>query len=127
MLHIENSQVTSQPVDTIEGQPNTGTVFVKPLLRGDSMALLEVRMRAGVGSAIHAHSHESVLYVVSGKLKTVIGGETFVLGPGDVCRHPRGSDHRVEALADTLFIEVKSPPIEFHEVFSAAAAPGEPP
>jgi hypothetical protein len=50
MLHIENTQVPSQPVHTIEGQPNTGTVFVKPLIRGEDMALLEVRMRAGVAS-----------------------------------------------------------------------------
>lgn len=121
MLHTENSQVDSQPVTTIEGQPNTGTVFVKPLIRGDTMALIEVRMRAGVASSLHAHAHESVLYVVSGKLRTVIDKETFVLGPGDVCRHPGGATHRVEALEDTVFVEVKSPPIEFGQIFGSAA------
>lgn len=122
MLHIENSRIETQPVTTIEGQPNTGTVFVKPLLRGESMALLEVRMQKGVASSLHAHSHESVLYVVSGKLKTIVNKETFALGPGDVCRHPLGATHRVEALEDTVFVEVKSPPIEFGRVFGSAAA-----
>jgi quercetin dioxygenase-like cupin family protein len=122
MLHITNDQVVSQPVATIEGQPNTGTVFVKPLMRGDSMALLEVRMRAGVASSLHVHVHESLLYVVSGRLSTTINNETFILGPGDVCRHPRDANHRVEALEDTIFVEVKSPPIEFGQVFSSAAA-----
>ena len=125
MLHTENAQVDSQPVGAIEGQPNTGTFFVKPLMRGDSMALLEVRVQTGAASLIHTHSHESLVYVVSGRLKTIINNETFVLGPGDVCRHPRAVGHRVEALEDTLFVEVKSPPIELRQVFGLAAASDE--
>jgi quercetin dioxygenase-like cupin family protein len=127
MLHIENAQVDSQPVGTIEGQPNSGTFFIKPLMHGESMALLEVRVQAGVTSSIHTHSHESLIYVVSGRLKTVIDNETFVLGPGDVCRHPRAVGHRVEALEDSVFVEVKSPPIESRQVFGLAAASDEMP
>ena len=112
MLYVENDHVETQPVRTIEGRPNTGTVFVKPLMQGESMALLEVRMRAGVASSLHAHAHESLLYVVSGRLRTTVNNEIFVLGPGDVCRHPRDASHRVEALEDTVFVEVKSPAIE---------------
>ena len=122
MLHTENAQVESQVVGTIEGQPNTGTFFVKPLMQGDRMALLEIRVRAGVASRFHAHSHESLIYVVSGRLKTTVDNETFVLGPGDVCRHPCASSHRVEALEDTLFVEVKSPPIELRQIFGLAAS-----
>lgn len=122
MLYMENTQVPSQPVHIIEGQPNTGTVFVKPLMQGDTMALLEVRMKAGVSSSLHAHAHESMLYVVSGRLRTRVGNESFVLGPGDACRHPRAATHRVEALEDTVFVEVKSPPIAFGQVFGGAAA-----
>jgi quercetin dioxygenase-like cupin family protein len=122
MLHIENAQVDSQPVDTIEGERNTGTFFVKPLMRGESMALLEIRVRAGVASCTHTHSHESLIYVVSGRIKTVVNDETFVLGPGDVCRHPPAVGHRVEALEDTLFVEVKSPSIEVRQIFGLAAA-----
>jgi quercetin dioxygenase-like cupin family protein len=121
MLHTENAQVDSQPVHAIEGQPNTGTVFVKRLMDGESMTLLEVRMRAGVASSPHAHAHESVIYVVSGRLKTIVNNDAFVLGPGDVCRHPRDATHRVEALEDTVFVEVKSPPIDLDRVFGPAA------
>jgi quercetin dioxygenase-like cupin family protein len=125
MLHIENAQVDSQPVSTIEGQPNTGTFLVKPLMRGETMVLLEVRVRAGAASPIHTHSHESLIYVVSGRVKTTINNETFVLGPGDVCRHPRAVGHRVEALEDAVFVEVKSPPIELCQVFGPATGSGK--
>jgi quercetin dioxygenase-like cupin family protein len=127
MLHIENAQIDGQPVSVIEGQPNTGIFLVKALLGGENMALLEVRVRAGAASSMHAHSHESLIYVVSGRLKTVIDDETFILGPGDVCRHPCAVRHRVEALEDTTFVEVKSPPMELRQVFGIAAASGEVP
>ena len=126
MLHIENARVDSQSVGTIEGQANTGTFLIKPLMRGDSMALLEVSVKAGAASSIHAHSHESVIYVVSGRLKTTIGNETFVLGPGDVCRHPRAVGHLVEALEDTVFVEVKSPAIDSRQVFGEAPSSDKP-
>jgi len=127
MLHIENAQVDSRPFGTIEGQPNTGTFFVKPLMHGQNMALLEIRIRAGVSSPIHTHAHESLIYIVSGRLKTIINDETFVLGPGDVGRHPCDVGHRVEALEDTKFIEIKSPPIALDQVFGIAPASGDAP
>src|SRR5262245_48857449 len=109
MLYTENKAVSAHPTCSIEGQPSVGTFLVKPLMLGEQIALLEVHVQAGTASALHAHSHESLIYVVSGKLSTTIGGETFVLGAGDVCRHAASVIHRVEALEDTTFVEVKSP------------------
>ena len=103
MLHVENAHVAIQPVGSIEGQPSTGPFFVKSLMLGESMALLEVRVACGVASALHTHSHESLVYVVSGILSTTIGAETFVLAPGDVCRHPSGVSHVVKALQECGF------------------------
>jgi quercetin dioxygenase-like cupin family protein len=127
MLHTENAQVDTHAIDSIEGRQNTGTFLIKPLMHGDSMMLLEVRVRAGAGSPIHAHSHESLIYVVSGRLETTIDNKTFVLGPGDVCRHPSAVDHRVEALEDTVFIEAKSPPPDLHQIFGLATESGKAP
>lgn len=121
MLHARNDQIESQPTGMIEGQPNTGTFLIKALMHGDSMMLLEIRVRAGESSALHAHSHESLIYVVSGRLKTTIGKATFELGPGDACRHPPAVAHRVQALEDSVFVEIKSPPVEMTQVIGAAA------
>jgi quercetin dioxygenase-like cupin family protein len=112
MVYTENLRVPAHRTDSIEGQTGVGTFLVKPLMLGEHMALLEVRVQAGAASALHAHSHESLIYVVSGKLSTTIGSETFVLREGDACRHAASVAHRVEALEDTTFIEIKSPPLE---------------
>ena len=105
-------------VRSIEGASVTGDALqVKPLIAGDAMTLLEIRYAAGSGSPPHVHDHESVVYVVSGRIKTVIGPETHTLGPGDACRHPAGEPHGVEALEDSVIVEIKAPPPQLGELF----------
>jgi len=93
----------------IEGKPMGGLMTLKALLAGDSMTLLEVRLRSGAASVVHTHSHESLIYVVNGKLRVTIGAESHVLCPGDACRNAAGVPHAIEALEESLFVEVKSP------------------
>jgi quercetin dioxygenase-like cupin family protein len=121
MLHVKNARIASQAVASIEGRRSKGIFYVKQLIQSQQMALLEVRVGSGVASAPHAHSHESLSYVISGKLRTSIGDDAFELGPGDVCRHPSGVSHTVEALQDSVFVEVKSPPTLQH-VFEPVVA-----
>ena len=46
----------------------------------------------------HAHPHEQMGIMISGRLEFTIGGETRVLGPGDIWRIPGGVPHKVVAL-----------------------------
>jgi quercetin dioxygenase-like cupin family protein len=71
--------------------------------------MLEVHVKRGVFSQMHVHAHESFVYVVSGRLKTVIGEQVLELGRGDSCRYPQNVMHSVEALEDTVFLETKAP------------------
>lgn len=109
-----------QPIEVraIEGAEVYGEALqVKPLIAGDAMTLLEIHYKAGSGAAPHVHDHESVIYVVRGRIKTQIGSETHTLGAGDACRHPAGETHAVEALEDTVIVEIKSPPPHLGDLF----------
>ena len=33
----------------------------------------------------------------------------YILGPGDVCRHPKGVPHGVEGIEESIVVEIKSP------------------
>jgi quercetin dioxygenase-like cupin family protein len=110
MLTQPRSDAKAVRVSTLEGkQVYGGELLVKPIVLGDEMTLLEIHYAAGVGTPLHAHAHESIVYVVSGKLKGTMDGKEFIMGPGDVCRHPRGVLHGVEALEDSVIMECKSP------------------
>jgi quercetin dioxygenase-like cupin family protein len=38
-----------------------------------------------------------------------VGSDEYILGPGDVCRHPKGVPHGVEAVEASVVVEIKSP------------------
>ncbi len=110
VLGSRNAEVEAVRVSAVEGQPTYGgDLLVKPLMKGEEMTFLEIRYAPGVGAPLHTHSHESIAYVVSGRVKSTVGTEEFIMGPGDVCRHPRGVPHGLEALEESVVVEIKSP------------------
>ena len=109
MLIAKNQEVELLQLTTVEGHAFTGNVTMKVMIPGEKMNMLEIRYPAGSRSPTHAHRHESVCYVISGRIRGTIEGESVILGPGDACRHPEGVEHSVEALEDALILEIKSP------------------
>ena len=88
MLLSRNPDIEAVSVKAIEGETvYGGELMVKPMLKGDEMTILEIHYTPGVGVPMHKHTHESLVYVVKGKVKTNIEGENEqVLEPGDVAR-----------------------------------------
>jgi quercetin dioxygenase-like cupin family protein len=109
MLSNKSGDVASQPVKMIEGLDVRGEVELKPMMEGDRMILLEITYAAGSASPGHAHSHESLCYIVSGSAHITVGKEAFTVNAGDVCRHPEDVPHSIEAIEDTTVVEIKSP------------------
>ena len=109
LIVAKNKDVEPKAIKMIEGLPARGDVRMRPLMVGDQMIMLEIEYRKGAASPVHTHQHESVCYIVKGRATIVVGDETYTLGPGDTCRHPEGVSHGIEALEDTIVVEVKSP------------------
>ena len=101
MIKSRNADVEAVAVSAVEGKPMYGgDMLVKPLISGDEMMFLEIHYAAGVGAPLHTHAHELIAYVVKGKMKSTVGSEEFIMGPGDVCRHPEGVLHGLEAIEE---------------------------
>lgn len=109
-----------------EPVPNTGKFFngsdegevtvvatgtrLRTLLAGDNMVIVEALWPKGTVGTWHSHDdHESIGYMVRGRLKLTIGGETRIIEAGGTWLHPQGVEHQGEALEESLHIEVKSP------------------
>jgi quercetin dioxygenase-like cupin family protein len=119
VIASKNAGVRTVKVKAIEGKPMYGgDLLVKPLLKGDEMTFLEMHYTAGVGAPLHTHTHESVAYVVKGKVKSTVGSQEFILGPGDVCRHPKGVPHSIEAIEASVVVEIKSPAPDISTFFA---------
>jgi quercetin dioxygenase-like cupin family protein len=104
-------QLPTVRMGALEGRASAGQVDLKPLLVGKDMLMVEIFEKAGVRVPEHSHDdHESVVYLIKGRMKLVIGGEEFVAKAGDAWIHPKGVPHWSETLEDCLAIEIKSPP-----------------
>ncbi len=95
----------------VGGVPLEGQVDLWVLLTGERLQMVELHIGKGFFHPLHGHpEHESIGYVISGKLRMRIGEEEHTLGPGDAWHHGVGVAHWTRALEDTRAVEIHGPP-----------------
>ena len=77
------------------------------LVTGEQIEVGLLRFKAGEGAKEHAHPHEQVLIVLTGRVRMKIGGETYELGPREVAHMPPNVPHSLQALEDTEVLSAK--------------------
>ena len=88
---------------------------LNPLLQrqfvvGQEMMLARVLLKKGCIVPEHSHHNEQITYVLEGALKFWIDGKVIVVNGGEVLTIPPHMPHKAEALADTVDLDVFSPP-----------------
>jgi quercetin dioxygenase-like cupin family protein len=86
------------------------------LATSDGMMLVEFTFAAGVEVPEHSHPHDQVGYVVSGRMRMVMGDQVSECGPGDSYHAPSNVLHSGRALEPSVLIDVFSPPREDYAV-----------
>jgi len=81
----------------------------KVLARGGGLMAVEVRFAKGSVVDEHAHPHEQVSYVVTGRLVVTLGGREETLGPGDSFYAGPGVPHAVRFLEDSVVTDTFTP------------------
>lgn len=76
---------------------------------GKGIMSMTIDFRAGAIGAAHSHPHEQITHVIDGRLRLTVEGEAFEIGAGEQLYVPGGAVHSVEALADTLVLEIFTP------------------
>lgn len=82
---------------------------------GERAMLSRVVLREGCVVPEHAHENEQFAFVMSGRLRFVVGGggrerREVVVGAGEVLHLPGGVPHAAEALEETVVLDIFSPP-----------------
>jgi quercetin dioxygenase-like cupin family protein len=84
----------------------TGTVEMKPLIErehGSEYRAAVVTFPPGVRNHFHAHTHDQILYVVSGRGIVATEEEERVVNVGDIILFPAGESHWHGATEDAEF------------------------
>lgn len=79
------------------------------MLNGEEMTLAQITLGAGAAVPEHAHPNEQIATVLSGRLRFVVGGEARELGAGESVLIAGGVPHRVDALEDSIVLDVFAP------------------
>jgi quercetin dioxygenase-like cupin family protein len=89
----------------------------RKLIYNDRLMLAQVFLKAGAVVPAHEHHNEQATYIMSGTLRFWLGehadapGDQFTdVAEGQVLLIPGGVRHRALALADTLDLDVFTPP-----------------
>jgi len=80
------------------------------LVKGGQTMLVRLQLRAGFDQDGHRHDdHESIGYVLSGRVEMSIGDTTSNLTAGSTWYHPRGVHHTCKVLEDAEILEFHAP------------------
>jgi len=110
-LVAASADVSPIVLDVVEGVKQQGELTIRPMLVGENMVFIEAHRVKGQVDPLHVHEdHESVAYLIKGKLKLNIGGQEYIATPGTAWMHPAGVAHGCVALEESIQLEVKSPP-----------------
>jgi quercetin dioxygenase-like cupin family protein len=81
----------------------------RQLVHAATMTVARITLRSGAVVPSHEHPNEQVATVLEGRLRFVVGGEEQVVTAGESVFVPGGVPHEVEALEDSLVLDVFSP------------------
>lgn len=76
---------------------------------GQRLMLMRAEGKAGSPLAPHAHPHEQITLVVSGRLRLRIGEEWLELGPGDIAHVPSSVEHEAFFIEDSVVFDAFHP------------------
>ena len=98
-----------QKADATGYLPVLDKIRRKTLVYGPKTLLVEFRLEEGACLPLHAHPHEQIGYLVSGRLELTIGDVVQVAEPGDSWCIPGDVEHQAVAHADCVAVEAFAP------------------
>jgi len=81
----------------------------KTLVYGERTLMTEFQLKKGNSLPNHRHPHEQTGYLVSGRIRLIIGGIPNECEPGDSWCIPAEAEHGADIIEDAVAVEVFSP------------------
>ena len=101
LAHVRWADVPLEPLNPL---------LDRQFVVGDQVMVARILLKKGALVPEHRHLNEQVTYVLEGALKFRIDGRDIVVNAGEVLTIPPDMPHAVEALADSIDLDVFTPP-----------------
>lgn len=90
----------------------------RTLVSDERLMICRFDLEKGVEIPGHSHPQDQAGYVVSGRIRISVSGESCDLGPGDSYSAPSEAIHSALALEKTVVVDTFSPPREDYRTSS---------
>jgi len=78
-------------------------------IHGQNITVARIKLRKSALVPLHSHPNEQITMLESGALRFVISGRETILHSGEVLTVPPHAPHLVEALEDSLAVDLFAP------------------
>lgn len=94
--------------DDVENEQLNAAIS-RQMIHGDTMTVARISLKKGGLVPEHSHHNEQISTVERGALKFVLAGVEKVVRPGDMLQIPPHVPHSVEALEDSVAVDLFCP------------------
>jgi len=84
-------------------------LIARQVIHAENMTVARILLRKHAVVPSHSHANEQVTMLQSGALRFVLEGEERILRPGEILRIPPHAAHLVEALEDSVAVDLFAP------------------
>lgn len=84
-------------------------LLTRQVIHGTTITAAKIGLSRGAVVPLHSHVNEQISMVESGRLRFVLAGEEAIVTAGECVVIPSGVPHLVEALEDSVAVDVFSP------------------
>lgn len=81
----------------------------RQVIHGETMTVARIHLSRGAVVPLHSHPNEQITLLQSGRLRFTIGDEERVIEAGETVQIPPEAPHSVEALEDSLAVDLFCP------------------
>ena len=81
----------------------------RQMIHSGSMTVARIRLKKGARVPEHSHHNEQISMVERGAVKFVLEGVEKIIGAGEIVSIPPHMPHSVEALEDSIAVDLFSP------------------
>ena len=90
-------------------QEQMNPLLARRVIHGERLTLAHLQLKKGCQVPLHSHENEQVCNVIEGRLRFCIAGQEQDVGAGEVIQIPPHAPHWVEALEDTVCMDIFNP------------------
>ena len=84
-------------------------LLARQVIHGTKMTVARIHLSKGCVVPLHHHVNEQLSVLETGKLRFVVGDEEVIMRAGDMVMIPGDVPHTVEALEDSVAVDINAP------------------